>query len=401
MNIIPFRKALNNNYTLLEFDIRNTGYYTFQNVILTGRNTHYPNCLLFTQQKLISPYDEKVMSLNKESFYDNNTYKLNYEISFNHIEIKPTFFFIYNVDNYYHFLYDSLPILYQYFELKNIYPNLQLLINTSCATKNDLPLFVKQTFQLLNINYTFPKPNTLYQSMFVGSSLTHGNKSNESPSVLCYSIWDKMLPDVFYSTPKKIYISRRSYLSKHPENIGTNYTQRRKCMNEDALVELLEKHGFVEIFCEDLSMAAKIRHFQQATNIAGFIGGGMANCIFSKPTTRVLCFETPTFLDVNRRFMYSIGHTNVVFIGGSKLIPSGGKYTLYTRVKYQGIVGEIEDYNNGKYTIKLSNNDVAGFSQDFNMENIIANEDELEPLDKGLNSPFECDLENILHFIKE
>jgi len=398
MNIIPFRKALDNNYNLVDFDIRNTGYYSIHNVTLTGRNSHYPNCLLFTQQKLICPYDEKVMSLNKDSFYDNNKYDLD-ELSFTHIETAPTFFFIYNVDNYYHFLYDSLPILYQYFELKKINPNLKLLINTSHFTKEDLPLFVKESLSILNISYSFPRKDTLYQTMYVGSSLTHGSKSNDLPSNLCYSIWNSMIPSINIDTPKKIYISRRSHLSKHPENIGTNYTQRRKCMNEDSLVELLEKHGYVEIFCEDLSMIDKIKIFSQATHIAGFIGGGMANCLFAKPNTKVSCFETPTFLDVNRRFMYSMGQTNVRFIGGSKHIPSGGKYTLYTRVKYQGVVGEIEDYKNGFYTIKLSNNDVAGFSQDFKMDTIQVKEEELEPLDNGLNSPFKCDLKNILHFI--
>ena len=400
MNIIPFRKALNNNYTLLDFDSRNTGYYKLNNVSLTGRNTYYPNCLLYTDKILISPYDEKVMSLNKESFYDNNIFELD-EICFTQYEVNPVFFFIYNVDNYYHFLYDTLPILLHYFELKEMYPNLILLVNTSHSTKSDLPLFVKQAFELLDISYMYPKENTLYQTMFIGSSLTHGSKSNEPPSNLCYSIWNRMSPDIYYSTPKKIYISRRSHLSKHPENIGTNYTQRRKCMNEDALVELLKSHGFIEIFCEDLSMSSKIHLFENATHIAGFIGGGMANCIFSKPETKVLCFETPTFLDVNARFIYSMNHTNVSYIQSCKHIDSGGKYTLYTRVKYNGNTGEIENYKDGIYTVKMSSNDVAGFSQDFIMNTIDVKEEDLEPLDKGLNSPFICDLEKVSPYLLE
>jgi hypothetical protein len=237
--------------------------------------------------------------------------------------------------------------------------------------------------------------------MFIGSSLTHGSKSNDPPSNLCYSIWNKMSPDIYYSTPKKIYISRRSHLSKHPENIGTNYTQRRKCINEDSLVDLLKSHGFVEIFCEDLSMSSKIHQFENASHIAGFIGGGMANCIFSNPNTRVLCFETPTFLDVNSRFAYSMNHTNVSYIKSCRHVNSRSKFTLFTRVKYKGMTGEIESYSSGIYTIKLSNNDVAGFSQDFNMNTIDVREEELEPLDNGLNSPFECDLEKVLPYLVE
>ena len=400
MNIIPFRKALNNNYKLVDFDSRNTGYYTLKNVSLTGRNKNYPNSLLYTENILISPYDEKVMSLNKESFYDNNIFDFK-GISFTDIVYEPIFFFIYNVDNYYHFLYDTLPILFHYFELKKTYPRLKLLVNTSHPSKIDLPLFVKQTFELLDISYTYPKENTLYQTIFIGSSLTHGSKSNDPPSNLCYSIWNKMDPDIYFSSPKKIYISRRSHLSKHPENIGTNYTQRRKCINEDSLVELLNSYGFVEIFCEDLSMSSKIHHFKNATHIAGFIGGGMANCIFSSPNTRVLCLETPTFLNINSRFAYSMNHTNVSYIQCSKHLESESKYTLFTRVKYKGMTGEIESYKDSIYTIKISNNDVAGFSQDFNMNTIDVREEELEPLDNGLNSPFECDLEKVLPYLVE
>ena len=59
------------------------------------------------------------MSLNKESFYDNNIYEDEIrEINNKKIINENVFFFIYNFDNYYHFLYDTLPYLYTYFELK-------------------------------------------------------------------------------------------------------------------------------------------------------------------------------------------------------------------------------------------------------------------------------------------
>ena len=45
-------------------------------VVLTGRNIHYPNCLLKEQSAdyLINPYDERVMSLMKNCFYDNDVW---------------------------------------------------------------------------------------------------------------------------------------------------------------------------------------------------------------------------------------------------------------------------------------------------------------------------------------
>ena len=395
MKVIPIREFKDASTITYDTVSRKDHILHLSSVYITGRNSYYPNTLILARNSLLSPYDEKVMSLNKDSFYDNNEYDLD-EILIKHMDNNNYFFFIYNVDNYYHFLYDTLPYLFYYKELLKTYPDLILLINTSNRNMGDLPLFVKEILQLLNItNIAFPKPYILYSSMFFGTSLTHGGKSNYPPSDLCHSIWNSIVPNIEIETPKKIYISRRSHLSKHPENIGTNYTQRRKCVNEDALVELLKTQGFVEVLCEDLSMEEKMLYFRNATHVAGFIGGGMANCLFSKPSTKVLCFESPTFLDVNSRFAYSMNHTDVSYIKCTSHVKSEGKYTLYTRVKYNDNIGEIEDYSNGLYKIKMSNNDVAGFSQNFNMDIVEAHEDELVPLDNGLNSPFECDLEII------
>ena len=78
MNIKSFK---NHSYVQL-FEKDNTerdiGYSHLTDVIITGRNNYYPNTLLYSANEmlLISPYDEKIMSLNKESFYDNNIYDL-------------------------------------------------------------------------------------------------------------------------------------------------------------------------------------------------------------------------------------------------------------------------------------------------------------------------------------
>ena len=43
--------------------------------------------------------------------------------------------------------------------------------------------------------------------------------------------------------------------------IGTNYTQRRKLVNEDDLVDKLIKEDYVEVFTERLSTIEKIAYF--------------------------------------------------------------------------------------------------------------------------------------------
>lgn len=394
------------NYTQIIQDIRNSGYIKLNNIELTGRNIHYPNCLLALNDQLYSPYDERIMSLKKESFYDNNEFDHSLKPVLIHHK-EPVFFFIYNVDNYYHFIYDSLPILYFYKLLQKEYPLLQLMINTSHPSKQSIPQFVIESFELLDIkNIIFPSENTLYNTIFVGTSLTHGGFSNESPSDLSFPIWNQMILPFNLQFPKRIYISRRSQLSKNPGNIGTNYTMRRRCDNEDQLVNFLEKYNITEVFCEDLTMNEKIQMFANAELIVGFIGGGMANCIFSKASTRVLCLVSPTFLEINKRFAYSMNHTQVTYLYNCTHALSKGKYTLYTRVKivdihskYFSQIGEIENINNKIYTITISRNDVAGFSQDFKMEVIEIAEEFLEPLDQGLNSPFICNLNEVEEYL--
>jgi len=281
------------------------------------------------------------------------------------------------------------------------------MINTSHPSKQTLPQFVIESFKLLDIkNIVFPSENTLYDTIFVGTSLTHGGFSNNFPSELCFPIWNQMVLSSTIQYPKKIYISRRSKLSKNPENIGTNYTMRRRCENEDTLVEFLEKYNITEVFCEDLKMNEKIQMFSNAELILGFIGSGITNCIFSKPSTKVLCLVSPTFLEINKRVSHSMNHTQVTYLYNCIHVPSKGKYTLYTRVKivdthskYFNQIGEIENIDNKIYTITISRNDVAGFSQDFKMEVIEIAEEFLEPLDRGLNSPFICDLNPIEEYL--
>lgn len=381
---------------------RNLFILELSDICLTGRNIHYPNCLLSTSTHLINPYDEKVMSLNKDSFYDGNTYEAS-PILQETIEEAPCFFFIYNVDNYYHFIYDTLPILYSYFQLKKQFPTVKLLLQTSHPSKQILAPFVINFLQNVGIDtFEFAKEKTLYKQLFVSTSFTHGGQSNDPPSPLSYSIWNKTQYTVTRNLPKRIYISRRSWVHGKTENLGTNYTARRKCMNEDALVQLLEKYDIQEVFTELLTTEEKIAMFLQAELVVGIVGGGMCNLLFSPKNTKSLCISTPYFLDINQRFKYSMNHTNILYSNSTSLAKYEGIFPLYSRVRVKGNgkVGEVEEVKNGEYRLTLSSNDVAGFSQDFPMESCWFQENDLEAVDKGLNSPFEVHLEKLEEDLK-
>ena len=103
---------------------REINVYKLRYAIPTGESLYYPNTLFYSDdtKKLYNPINEKTMSL--KGVDDNDTFETS-SYPFIFTEPFPVFFFIYNTDNYCHFVYDTLPYLITYFELKKKEPNLK------------------------------------------------------------------------------------------------------------------------------------------------------------------------------------------------------------------------------------------------------------------------------------
>jgi hypothetical protein len=293
---------------------RNIEVAYFFSCQFTGLSKHYPQPLIYSHQtqKLILPTKEMFMSLGRGTVYeDTMEYEIKLPLKFKNFSSVPVFYFVYNMANYYHFIYDTLPYLYSYFNEKQIHPELKLLVSPP-EGKNDLYPFVWECLELLGIcrkDVIFLNLETLYNIVVVGSSLTHNGLSNSPPHQGVFDIINRMKGE--YVGPEKIYVSRRTWVHNNFDNIGTNYTERRRCVNEDEVVELFKSYGYEEIFCENMSMVEKIGMFNSAKCIAGPIGGGMCNIIFSTSQTKVISINSPLFFDVNARFEYSMCHTKL------------------------------------------------------------------------------------------
>jgi len=359
---------------------------TLHNATVSG--PVYPACRV----NGASPYDERVMSLPTQIGGMEEVF----EVQSSTVKAGEYLFFIFNFKNYYHFLYDTLPYLV------HRKPHMKLLLEPQTF------VFQSEILDMLGIGadqYVFAEDGCAYETLHIPSSLTHGkfadgsSASNYPPSDTAYSVWNALKPAVQPSLPKKIYVSRRSWIHGRSDLIGTDYTTRRKCVNEDALVAYLETQGYAEVFCELLSMDMKVAMFQQATHVVGIIGGGMANLLFSPPTTRVGCITTPDFMRVNERFRFSMDHTRISYLPIATHTAFDGPYPLYMRVSVQGRVGEIDDYDGTHYHVKMSVGKVAGFDAvtAYPIEKYRA--EELTPLDKGLNSPFVCDIKALERYI--
>lgn len=371
--------------------------YNIKNSLLVGESLIYPNPLLYSIEKDITynPIIEKTMSLEKANtkndiqFIDSN---------FTHKEDNPLFFFIYNTDNYYHFIYDTLPYLISFLELKKEINNLKLLMTYPNQGKKDFYKFVVEFLELIGISLDdiiIAKSNTLYKDIFISNSYTHDFDSNAPPRKEIYNFFKEISNKVNKTNkkfPKKIYISRRSWIHNDFSNIGTNYTTRRRLENEDELVSFIINQGYEEVFTETLSTIEKIELFSNAEEIVGPIGGGICNVLFSKENTKLYVINSPYFLDINQRFKYSFMNVDYQIFMDSEHTENS-EFKLFMRVKSNdGIIGEIIEIKNDNITIIYQDSTTSGWNDNVDYKKIIINSNLCKKLDNGLNSPWRFNL---------
>jgi capsular polysaccharide biosynthesis protein len=380
---------------------REINVYKADNCTITGHNLYYPNILLKTENNLHLPLLERTMSLKTGTIYekDDMIFRYNQKIITNKSYEEPVFFFIYNTDNYFHFIYDSLPYLISYLQVKQEIPNLKLLMQYPNEQKKEMYPFVVEFLEILDIKKTdivLIDECTQYNEIYISTSYTHDFDSNLPPRKEIYNFYQEIVKIVnekyanpHLSTPKKIYVSRRTWLHNDFSNIGTNYTTRRRLTNEDELVEKLKTEGYEEIFTEKLTTIEKILYFSNATHVFGAIGGGISNVLFSPKTTKLEAIVSPTFLDVNKRFKYSLDCVDVYYNFNTEHIEKT-EFKTYMRVKTRvgNILGEIEKIYDNKLLVSYTDGSNTGWNAQNAYKQIELNMEDVEKLDNGLNSPW-------------
>jgi len=392
------------------FDIDNNSRIIKSYLINDGQfdtvKIFYPEVLIYSKsdKNTYNPIDEKILSLEKlkiKKLINLNLGKITDSVD------TPVFYFIYNTENYYHFIYDTLPYLITYLELKKRIPNLKLLVNYPNSKISKMYDFVLEFLNILDItkeDLLFVNCHTVYKHIYISSSYTHGHDSNLPPRYEIYDFFKKIVNSKLnylnFNTPKNIYVSRRSWIHNDFSNIGTNYTQTRKMVNEDTLVEILMSKKYTEIFTEKLSTIEKLSLFYNAKNVVGAIGGGICNVLFSKPETNLLSIVSPTFLDVNNRFKYSLNTVNTNYFTNTYHFESSEfKTGMRVQCESLSIYGEIKKVNDSNLTIIYSENAVSGWNNQISYNEIKVDKGLCSKLDDGLNSPFIVDLEKIKNLI--
>jgi hypothetical protein len=385
---------------------RQINLYYLNNAIVCSDSFVYPNLLLKNNDSYINPINETIMSLK-----DINNKKINVKNNVNSVTTvqQPLFFFIYNTENYYHFIYDSLPYLISYFKIKQDIPSIKLLMSYPNSEKKEHYRFVLEFLDILGItedNIELIQKNHLYKNLYISTSYTHDQKSNLPPRKEIFSLYSKIVENCLNKKiknndelPKNIYISRRTWLHNNFSNIGTNYTTRRFMSNETEIVDYLTKFGYSEIFTENLSTIEKINLFYNAKNIIGSIGGGICNVLFSKKSANLIAIESPGFLEVNNRFVYSLNNVNLRIFKDTQHIENT-EFKKYMRVSYKDIVGEITNIDGNMITVSYLDEFVAGWNNERAYKILTIDKKYCKKLDNGLNSPWMVDLEKFKNYVK-
>lgn len=404
MTVLPLASApLHENLYTEDSSGRSINIFKLKDVQLGRHSSFYPRVEAYSHhtKSWHNPICEKTMSLSQSRnspIYSPSLAPITSK------ESTPLFFFIYSTDNYYHFVYDSLPYLISFKHLQKSTPNLKLLMSYPTPSRNSFYKFNLEFLELAGIkkeDIVIANPHNIYSTLLISESYTHGNNSNAPPRSEIYRLYQglKHKCALLTRTPAyspKIYISRRSGSCRDKANAGTDYTQRRKLENEDEVVDRFKSLGFKEVFCENLSTVDKINLFHNASHIAGAIGGGLCNALFSKPSVRLLALVSPVFLEVNERFKYSFSNVDTEYFIDSS-------HTESSQVKTNMRVQSTESYNLGEITrllpdgvfVKVAKNPVAGWSSSESYFEDFWKHGTYVTLDKGLNSPWEVDINSL------
>lgn len=359
------------------------------NVQIVGQ-TYYPGIKFLCHEdgRIYAPIQDKISSIPDLLL---KNVDLIPNVAIKYVEHNPVFFFVYNVDNYYHFVFDTLPYLIDYLPFRD---EAKLLVNSASGK---LHKFVIEFLDLLGIKESdliFARDDVLYENVLLPRTQNLEEK---------HSLYRHLIDRVpaRNDLPKKIYVSRRSQKHGNYDNIGTNYTSKRKLANEDELVAFLQEEGYTEIFTELLDTQTKIALFKDCTHVVGAIGGGLCNVLFSKPSTKLISIVSPFFLEINSEFHNSLCNVDLTYFRRTDHVEYGVfKKYMRVRVHDSDIIGEIQSICGCWLNIAYSDDIIAGWNAQTQYKEMSVHYEDVDIIDNGLNSEWIMDMEKFKCLIK-
>ncbi|WP_413306924.1 glycosyltransferase family 61 protein [Bacillus sp. 1P10SD] len=120
-----------------------------------------------------------------------------------------------------------------------------------------------------------------------------------------------------YEFLRKTFLTGEAPTNKVGKRIYISRKWARRITNEDALMDVLSKFGFVKVELETLSVAEQAQLFSSAEIIVAAHGAGLVNLTFCQPGTKVIEIFSPTYITSLYWVISSLGNLmHYYFIGG-------------------------------------------------------------------------------------
>lgn len=204
---------------------------------------------------------------------------------------------LYGIHNYYHFIFDFLQ---RAIIFNTLLSNGLLYNKIYIAHELELDFQKKMFKEVLNIECRFLNSDTLYK--FDEIYLIHPVRQNhfynrEALDSLSYALKRSYLylddSNCEMMAKNYIYISRKNQLN-------------RKLVNEDEIINYLDKKGFSIIYPEELSLEQQAKTFSQADFILGCSGAAFTNLIYCKEGCQVVEILPESFIGTADTFWGSL-----------------------------------------------------------------------------------------------
>lgn len=167
---------------------------------------------------------------------------------------------------YYHWMTESLP---RALAVKAVAGDVTILLPRSYSS------FHGHSLNLLGLRYAyFPSHNVRIPRGYITSCAKHFGTT--APEVLqdLRALLRKAGPQAPHR-PRRLYISRRK-------------ARGRRVLNEDEILAVLSKFGFVEVVAEDLSFSEQVSLFSHCEYLIGIHGAGLTNMLCMPSGSRVI-----------------------------------------------------------------------------------------------------------------
>lgn len=197
-------------------------------------------------------------------------------------ELENAFFFHYPwAWNFQHWVFDCLPKLQHYFNIKEQYPNLPILIGDYDVFFD----FQKDGLEILGLTPNLVKVTepVLVKNLIFAPNIC-SNFGEIHPSVhQFFKFFVDKIPNISTPSINKIYISRNdAFTGKY-----------RRLLNQDKILRLTKSYEFVEVEFSKLNWAQKKATLRDTKEIIGPIGAGWTNaCLFAQ-NSNCLVIERP------------------------------------------------------------------------------------------------------------